>query len=99
MARVLLISEQTLKSNGVINNNVDGMYILPAIEYAQDAGLPVRFAASKVIEGDELILDKLKLDQNEKEMLEHIIQQMERFRLLTLLHNWVQTAFSHSWQL
>lgn len=39
MARVLLISEQTLKSNGVINNNVDGMYILPAIEYAQDAGL------------------------------------------------------------
>ena len=39
MARVLLISEKTLKSNGVINNNVDGMYILPAIEYAQDAGL------------------------------------------------------------
>ena len=39
MARVLLISEQTLKSNGVINNNVDGMYILPAIDYAQDAGL------------------------------------------------------------
>ena len=46
-------------------------------DHAQDAGLPVRFAASKVIEGDELILDKLKLDQNEKEMLEHIIQQME----------------------
>ena len=39
MARVLLISEKTLKSNGVINNNVDGMYILPAIDYAQDAGL------------------------------------------------------------
>lgn len=39
MARVFLISEETLKSNGVINNNVDSMYILPAIEYAQDAGL------------------------------------------------------------
>lgn len=39
MARVLLVSEQTLKQNSVINNNVDGMYILPAIEYAQDAGL------------------------------------------------------------
>ena len=39
MARVLLISEKTLKQNSVINNNVDGMYILPAIEYAQDAGL------------------------------------------------------------
>lgn len=39
MARILLISEKTLKSNGAINNNVDSMYILPAIEYAQDAGL------------------------------------------------------------
>lgn len=39
MAKVLLVSEQTLKTNSVINNNVDGMYILPAIEYAQDAGL------------------------------------------------------------
>lgn len=39
MANVLLISEATLKKNSVVNNNVDGMYILPAIEYAQDAGL------------------------------------------------------------
>jgi hypothetical protein len=39
MARVLLLSEATLKKNSVVNNNVDGMYILPAIEYAQDAGL------------------------------------------------------------
>lgn len=39
MARVLLISEKTLKENSVINNNVDGMYVLPAIEYSQDAGL------------------------------------------------------------
>lgn len=39
MARVLLISEKTLKENSVINNNVDGMYVLPAVEYAQDSGL------------------------------------------------------------
>lgn len=39
MARVMLISEKTIKSNSIINNNVDGMYLLPAIEYAQDAGL------------------------------------------------------------
>lgn len=39
MAKVLLVSEQTLKKNSVVNNNVDGMYLLPAIEFAQDAGL------------------------------------------------------------
>lgn len=39
MTRVFLISEAILKKNSVINNNVDTMYILPAIEYAQDAGL------------------------------------------------------------
>ena len=39
MARVFLISEATMKKNSVVNNNVDGMYLLPAIEYAQDAGL------------------------------------------------------------
>lgn len=39
MAKCFLISEKTLKENSVINNNVDGMYILPAIEFAQDAAL------------------------------------------------------------
>lgn len=39
MAKVLLLSEKVLKQNSVINNNVDGMYLLPAIEYAMDAGL------------------------------------------------------------
>lgn len=39
MARVFLISEATMKKNSVVNNNVDGMYLLPAIEFAQDAGL------------------------------------------------------------
>lgn len=49
-------------------------------DHAEKADLPVRFAASKLIEGDELILEKLHLDQNEKEMLEHIILQMEAER-------------------
>ncbi len=49
-------------------------------DHAQLVGLPVRFAASKVIEGDELILNQLMLDQNEKETLEHIAQQMEKER-------------------
>ena len=49
-------------------------------DHAQQAGLPLRFAASKLIEGDELILEQLRLDQNEKEMLEHIVFQMEKER-------------------
>ena len=49
-------------------------------DHALRAGLPVRFAASKIIEGDELILNQLDLDQNEKEMLDHIILQMEKER-------------------
>lgn len=42
--------------------------------------IPVRFAASKIIEGDRLIEEKLKLTQNEKETIEHIILQMEAER-------------------
>ena len=49
-------------------------------DHAQAAEIPVRFAAAKLAEGDQLIMDSLKLDQNEKEMLEHIIQQMEKER-------------------
>lgn len=49
-------------------------------DHAQRANLPVRFAASKVLEGDQLIIDQLQLDQNEKEMLEHIVLQMEKER-------------------
>ena len=49
-------------------------------DHAAEAGIPVRFAASKLTEGDSLILDSLHLDQNEKEMLEHIIVQMENER-------------------
>ena len=49
-------------------------------DHAQEAGLPVRFAASKLIEGDPLIREQLQLDQNEWEMLEHMICQMEKER-------------------
>lgn len=49
-------------------------------DHAKKAGLPVRFAATKLIEGDQLILEQLKLDQNEVEMLEHMILQMEKER-------------------
>ena len=49
-------------------------------DHAEKADIPVRFAASKAIEGDLLILKQLKLDENEKEMLEHIVCQMETER-------------------
>lgn len=49
-------------------------------DHAERSGLPVRFAASKLIEGDELIMNQLGLDQNEKETLEHIVLQMEKER-------------------
>lgn len=49
-------------------------------DHAERSGLPVRFAASKLIEGDELIMSQLGLDQNEKETLEHIVLQMEKER-------------------
>ena len=49
-------------------------------DHAEKAEIPVRFAASKLVEGDTLVLEQLELDQNEKEMLEHIICQMETER-------------------
>ena len=49
-------------------------------DHAEQAGIPVRFAASKLAEGDSLVLERLGLDQNEKETLEHIICQMEKER-------------------
>ena len=49
-------------------------------DHAKEAGIPVRFAACKAIEGDSLIIDALRLDENEKEMLEHITLQMEKER-------------------
>ena len=49
-------------------------------DHAEMAGIPVRFAATKLVEGDHRVLEALSLDQNEREMLEHIILQMETER-------------------
>ena len=49
-------------------------------DHTEAAGIPIRFAASKIIEGDELIMNSLSLSQNEKELIEHIIVQMEQER-------------------
>jgi len=49
-------------------------------DHAQRAGIPPRFAASKLIEGDAIVMEALKLSQNEKETLEHLILQMEEER-------------------
>ena len=49
-------------------------------DHAKEAQIPIRFAASKIIEGDHLILEKLHLDENEKEAIEHLIVQMEKER-------------------
>jgi len=49
-------------------------------DHAQRSGLPCRFAAAKLIEGDELILEQLQLDDNEKELLDHIKLQLESER-------------------
>ncbi len=47
-------------------------------DHATKAGVPLRFAASKVIEGDRLIIDRLSLDDNERDALEHMVSQMEK---------------------
>ena len=49
-------------------------------DHAKAAGIPVRFAATKLVEGDQRVMDALALDKNEQEMLEHIIVQMETER-------------------
>jgi ferrous iron transport protein B len=49
-------------------------------DHARRAGLPLRFAASKVIEGDPLVLEQLELDGNERDMVEHILCQLETER-------------------
>lgn len=49
-------------------------------DHAEEAGIPVRFAATKLVEGDPFVEESLNLDQNEKETVEHIIRQMEEER-------------------
>lgn len=64
-------------NEGVIHRALHG--IMHLIEdHVKKAGLPIRFVASKVIEGDQRIIEKLQLDKNELDMIEHIIAQMEK---------------------
>ena len=49
-------------------------------DHAKEARIPVRFAATKIVEGDSHVIEALMLDQNEMEMIEHIICQMEKER-------------------
>ncbi|MCH3960906.1 MAG: ferrous iron transport protein B [Solobacterium sp.] len=65
--------------NGAVHRCLHG--IMDLIEdHASAAGLPLRFAATKVVEGDERIIKALNFEQNEMDMLEHIIEQMEEER-------------------
>ncbi|MDO5491258.1 MAG: ferrous iron transport protein B [Bacillota bacterium] len=67
------------EAGGAVHRCLHG--IIHLIEdHAVQAGLPVRFAADKLIEGDPLIAEQLKLEPNEAEMVEHIILQMEKER-------------------
>lgn len=65
--------------NGAVHRAIHGiMYLIE--DHAKAAGIPLRFASTKVIEGDKLVIESLKLSQNEQEMIEHIVVQMEEER-------------------
>ncbi len=61
---------------GAVHRCLHGIMALVG-DHAERAGIPVRFAASKLAEGDALVLEKLALDENEKHMLGHIVRQLE----------------------
>jgi len=65
--------------NGAVHRCLHGVMHLIE-DHAQSAGIPLRFAATKIVEGDPAVLERLQLSQNEREMLEHIISQMEQER-------------------
>ena len=65
------------EDNGAVHRCIHGIIHLVE-DHAKRAGIPVRFAATKLVEGDIPIQEALKLNENEKEMLEHIISQMEQ---------------------
>ncbi|MBO7376493.1 MAG: ferrous iron transport protein B, partial [Clostridia bacterium] len=67
------------KDGGAVHRCLHGIRHLIE-DHAAAAGMPSRFAASKVVEGDRLILEQLKLDPNETETVEHIVLQMETER-------------------
>ena len=66
-------------NGGAVHRCIHGIMHLIA-DHAKSADIPIRFAANKIIEGDERVIEALDLSQNEKEMVEHIIIQMEEER-------------------
>lgn len=63
-------------------------------DHAEHARIPLRFAATKLVEGDKRIMDSLNISQNEKEMIEHIIVQMETERGLDRAASIAEMRFS-----
>ncbi|MCR5427915.1 MAG: fused ferrous iron transport protein A/B, partial [Lachnospiraceae bacterium] len=61
---------------GAIHRCIHGIMSLVE-DHAKRAGIPIRFAANKIIEGDARVIEALELSRNEREMIEHIILQME----------------------
>ncbi|MBO4881476.1 MAG: ferrous iron transport protein B [Firmicutes bacterium] len=67
------------ENGGAVHRAIHGIIHL-IDDHARAAGIPARFAATKLIEGDEALAEQLELTQNEREMVEHIIVQMEEER-------------------
>lgn len=64
---------------GAVHRAIHGiMYLIE--DHAKEANIPLRFAATKVIENDQLVIDALKLEKNELDMIGHIVIQMEKER-------------------
>ena len=64
-------------------------------DHSEKTGIPIRFAASKIIEGDSLIIEKLGLDKNELETMEHIVTQLETERSLDRSASIADMRFSY----
>ena len=65
------------EKNGAVHRSIHAVMHLIE-DHSEESGIPIRFAATKLIEGDKSVIDALKLDQNEQETVEHIVKQMEK---------------------
>ena len=64
------------RDGGALHRCIHGIAKLVG-DHAEAAGIPRRFAATKLVEGDSLVIESLNLDQNELDAIEHIVKQME----------------------
>lgn len=80
--------------NGAVHRCLHGVYHLIE-DHAKKAGIPLKFAGSKIIEGDQDIINRLELDENELELLEHIMVQMENERGLDRSASMADMRFSY----